>query len=86
MSELLSQLKYTKEHEWILVDGDTAKVGITDFAQSELGEIVYIELPEVGSNFNANDAACVIESTKAASDVYCPIVGVVESVNQMLLW
>ena len=81
MSELASQFKYTKDHEWVLVDGDTAKVGITDFAQSELGEVVYIELPEVGAVLNAKDSACVIESTKAASDVYCPITGTVESVN-----
>ena len=81
MSELSSQFKYTKDHEWVLVDGDTAKVGITDFAQSELGEVVYIELPEVGIDLKASDAACVIESTKAASDVYCPITGTVESVN-----
>ena len=81
MSEITSQFKYTKDHEWVLVDGDTAKVGITDFAQSELGEIVYIELPEVGIDLKARDAACVIESTKAASDVYSPIAGTVQSVN-----
>ena len=65
--------KYTRTHEWVKVDGDIATIGITDFAQSELGDITYIELPAVGSTLDKSDSLGVIESVKAASDVYAPI-------------
>lgn len=67
--------KYTKTHEWVKIDGDVATVGITDFAQSELGDITYVELPPVGSSLNQSDSLGVIESVKAASDVYSPLSG-----------
>ena len=67
--------KYTRTHEWVKVDGDVATIGITDFAQSELGDITYIELPPVGSTLNQSESLGVIESVKAASDVYSPISG-----------
>jgi glycine cleavage system H protein len=64
--------KYTKDHEWIDVDGDIGTVGITDHAQEQLGELVYVEVPEVGANLEQGDEACVVESVKAASEVYSP--------------
>lgn len=67
--------KYTRTHEWVKIDGDVATIGITDFAQSELGDITYIELPPVGSSLNQSDSLGVIESVKAASDIYSPISG-----------
>lgn len=67
--------KYTRTHEWVKVDGDVATIGITDFAQSELGDITYIELPPVGSTLNQSESLGVIESVKAASDVYSPVTG-----------
>lgn len=75
-------LKYTKDHEWVKIEGDVAVCGVTDFAQSELGEIVFAELPSVGSKVSAGGSFCVLESTKAASDVYAPISGTVSEVNQ----
>ena len=77
-------LKYTKEHEWLNVSGDTAVVGITEFAQSELGEIVFADLPQIGKKVAAGDSFCVVESTKAASDVYAPIGGEVTGINSKL--
>lgn len=77
-------LRYTKDHEWALVEGDTAIVGITDFAQSELGEIVFADLPSIGKKVGAGDPVCVLESTKAASDVYAPVSGTVKEVNTAL--
>jgi len=76
------EYKYTKTHEWVKVDGDVATIGITDFAQSELGDITYIELPPVGSTLNQSDSLGVIESVKAASDIYSPISGEVVEDNQ----
>lgn len=73
--------KFTKSHEWIETDGKTGVVGITDYAQHELGEIVYAELPEVGQNINAGEEIVVLESTKAAADVYAPVSGTVTEVN-----
>lgn len=67
--------KYTRTHEWVKIDGDVATIGITDFAQSELGDITYIELPPVGASLNQSDSLGVIESVKAASDIYSPISG-----------
>lgn len=74
--------KYTRTHEWVKVDGDVATIGITDFAQSELGDITYIELPAVGSTLNKSDSLGVIESVKAASDIYSPVSGEVVEDNQ----
>lgn len=73
--------KYTKTHEWISLDGDVATFGLTDHAQSELGDITYLELPEIGDALKAGDAFGVVESVKAASDVYSPIDGEVVEVN-----
>lgn len=74
--------KYTKDHEWIKIEGDVAIIGVTDFAQSELGEIVFTELPSVGKRVASGGAFCVLESTKAASDVYAPIDGEVAEINE----
>jgi glycine cleavage system H protein len=72
---------FTDEHEWIDVDGDIATVGITDYAQGQLGDIVFVELPEEGKEFNKGDDAAVVESVKAASDVYAPVSGEVIEAN-----
>ncbi len=77
-------VKYSKDHEWINVDGDTGTVGVTDHAQQQLGELVYVELPEVGTTFEQGDEACVVESVKAASEVYAPCGGEVLEVNDVL--
>ena len=85
MSEIPSELKYTKSHEWVRNDDDgTVTVGITDHAQELLGDLVYVELPEVGTEMAAEDAVCVVESVKAASDVYMPVSGEVVVVNSDL--
>jgi glycine cleavage system H protein len=75
---------YSKEHEWIAVEGDTARVGITDFAQQELGDIVYVELPAPGLEVKAGEVLGTIESVKAVSEVYSPLGGVVVSANESL--
>jgi glycine cleavage system H protein len=77
-------LQYTKTHEWVRREGDTATVGITDHAQDELGDVVFIELPEEGSSFGAGDAFGTIESVKAVSDLYAPVGGEVVEVNSAL--
>ena len=77
-------LLYTKDHEWAKVEGDTATVGITDYAQEQLGEIVFVELPKVGKEFGVHKEMAVVESSKAASDVYCPVAGKVTEVNSQL--
>ncbi len=76
--------RYTKEHEWILVEGDTGTVGITDHAQKELGDIVYVDLPKPGAAVEAGKALGSVESVKAVSDIYSPVSGEVVSVNEML--
>jgi glycine cleavage system H protein len=81
MSDIKDGLKYSKEHEWIRVEGNVGTVGITDFAQHELGEIVYIELPAVGDSFSANDQFGTVESVKAASDLFIPVSGKVLEIN-----
>lgn len=78
------ELKYTKDHEWVKVDGESATMGITEFAQEEIGEVVFVDLPGIGSEFSKGDSLCVVESTKAASDVYAPIGGRVVAVNEAL--
>ena len=77
-------LLYTKEHEWVSVDGDTATIGITDYAQSELGDIVYVELPEVGDSFDQEAAFGTIEAVKTVADMFCPVSGEVAEINDML--
>ena len=84
MSKDLEKLHYTESHEWLAVDGDIVTVGITEHAQEQLGDIVYIGLPEVGASFAAGDSAAVIESVKAASDIYAPLAGEVTEVNEAL--
>jgi glycine cleavage system H protein len=76
---------YTKEHEWVSVEGDEATVGITDFAQGQLGDIVFVELPEAGKSVEQGSDAAVVESVKAASDVYAPVSGEVTEPNQALI-
>jgi len=76
-----SELKYTKDHEWIQVSGAEGRVGITDYAQKQLGDVVYVELPEVGASFARGQAFGTIESVKAASELFAPVSGVVTAVN-----
>ena len=78
-------LYFSKEHEWIRVEGDTATVGITDFAQSQLGDVVFVEVPEAGRQVSKGSEAAVVESVKAASDVYAPVSGEVTEGNQALV-
>jgi glycine cleavage system H protein len=75
---------YTADHEWLRIDGDVATIGVTDFAQSQLGDVVFVDLPKVGRNLKKAEAAAVVESVKAASDVYAPISGEVVEVNEVL--
>jgi glycine cleavage system H protein len=82
--KVLNGLKYSKDHEWVKVDGNKAYVGITDYAQHSLGSIVFVELPELSSKLNAGDTLGVVESVKAASDVYSPVSGTVAEVNEEL--
>ena len=77
-------LYYSEDHEWIDVAGDTGTVGITDYAQSQLGDITFVELPEAGSAVKKGDAPCVVDSVKAASDVYAPVSGIVTESNAAL--
>ena len=80
----MSELRYTNEHEWIRVDGDTAVVGISDYAQEQLGDVVFVELPEIGKKVEKGKEAAVVESVKAASEVYAPVSGEVVAVNDAL--
>ena len=75
---------FTKDHEWIRIEGDVATVGITDYAQSQLGDVVYVELPEIGKALAKGDEAAVVESVKAASEVFAPVSGSVTAVNAAL--
>jgi glycine cleavage system H protein len=85
MSNVPADLKYSASHEWIKDNGDgTATVGISEHAQEALGDLVFVELPEMGKQFAAKDACAVVESVKAASDIYCPVAGEVVAVNQTL--
>ena len=77
-------LKYTKDHEWVAVDGDIATVGITQHAQDALGDVVFVDLPEIGQGYAQGEVAGVVESVKAAADVYMPIAGEVTEVNEAL--
>ena len=80
----MTKLYFTEDHEWISLDGDVATVGITNHAQEQLGDLVFVELPEVGSTVAKSDAAAVVESVKAASDVYSPVDGTITEVNEAL--
>lgn len=77
-------LRYTKDHEWIRVEGETGVIGITDHAQEELGDIVYVELPKPGAKLEQSSSFGSVESVKAVSDIYCPVSGEVSEVNQAL--
>jgi|SRR6516225_5529173 glycine cleavage system H protein len=85
MSNVPSDLKYTKSHEWVRVSGDTATVGITDHAQHELTDIVFVELPDVGKKFKSGDACAVVESVKTASDIYSPVSGEILETNEAVV-
>ena len=76
---------YTQDHEWIEVDGQTGTVGITDYAQGQLGDITFVEVPALGAAVNKGDAPCVVDSVKAASDVYAPLTGKVVETNQTVI-
>lgn len=85
MSQIPENLKYTKEHEWILIESDNCLViGITDYAQQQLGDIVYVGLPQANASLNQGDAAVVIESVKAASDIHMPVTGSITAINEEL--
>ncbi len=77
--------KYTEEHEWVEVDGDIATVGVTDYAANELGDIVFVELPEVGSEFSQGDTIGTIESVKAVADLFLPISGEIVEINEAVM-
>jgi len=83
MSERI--MKFTKDHEWLRLDGDVATVGITPYAQDKLGELVYVELPSVGARFAQGAAAATVESVKAVSEVYAPVAGEIIAVNNLLV-
>ena len=80
----MSLLRFTRDHEWVRLDGDLAVVGITDYAQSQLGDVVYVELPKIGRRVERGSEAAVVESVKAASEVYAPVSGEVVEVNDEL--
>ncbi|MGH7031038.1 MAG: glycine cleavage system protein GcvH [Stellaceae bacterium] len=80
----MTDLRFTRDHEWVRLDGDIAVIGITDYAQSQLGDVVYVELPEIGRRIEQGKEAAVVESVKAASEVYAPLSGEVAAVNEAL--
>lgn len=84
MKALPANLRYLETHEWVRLDDDVITVGITDFAQSQLSELTFVELPQIGDSFEADDEVAVIESVKAASDIYAPVEGEVIEVNETL--
>ena len=81
MSNVPANLKYTKDHEWLSIEGDIATVGITDYAQESLGDLVFVELPKIGAKFEGGKDMVIVESCKAASDVYAPVSGEVVAIN-----
>ena len=85
MATVIEDLKYTKSHEWVSEEDGVYTVGLTDFAQSELGDLVFVNLPEVDDDATAGEAVCDVESVKAVSDVFSPVTGVVVEVNEELL-
>ena len=84
MANIPDDLHYSKDHEWVRVDGNVAVVGITDYAQDSLGDVVYVELPKVGEEFAANESFGSVESVKAVSEVFCPVSGEVVGINDSL--
>jgi len=80
----MADIRYSKDHEWVRREGDTATIGITDYAQNQLGDVVYVELPAIGRKFEQGGEAAVVESVKAASEVYAPVSGEVTEVNATL--
>ncbi|MGI9105392.1 MAG: glycine cleavage system protein GcvH [Pyrinomonadaceae bacterium] len=84
MSNIPENLHYSKDHEWVRVEGDTGIIGITDHAQHQLGDVVYVELPKVGDSFEAHEVFGSVESVKAVSELYCPVSGQVTEVNESL--
>jgi glycine cleavage system H protein len=84
MANIPDDLHYSKDHEWVRVDGNIAVVGITDYAQDSLGDVVYVELPKVGDEFAANESFGSVESVKAVSEVFCPVSGEVVGINEAL--
>lgn len=84
MANIPENLRYSKDHEWVLVDGETASIGITDYAQSSLGDVVYIDLPRVGDTFGTHEAFGSVESVKAVSEIFTPVAGEVIEVNDGL--
>jgi len=84
MANVPEDLHYSKDHEWVRVDGDQALIGITDYAQNSLGDVVYVELPKAGENFAANEPFGSVESVKAVSEVFTPIAGTVVTINESL--
>ena len=84
MSKILENLFYTESHEWIRMEGETAVIGITDHAQNSLGDIVFLNLPEVGDTVTAGEPFCDVESVKAVSDIYSPVTGAISEVNDTL--
>jgi len=85
MSNIPGDLKYTSSHEWIREEGNVITVGITDFAQAQLGDVVFVELPEEGSEVTLGDSIAVVESVKAASDIYAPGTGTIVAINEALV-
>ena len=85
MAKPPSDVRFTKEHEWVRLDGDIATVGITDHAQEQLGDVVFVELPEIGRDVATDEACAVVESVKAASDVYAPLAGKVVEINPTII-
>jgi glycine cleavage system H protein len=81
----MTVLRFTRDHEWIRIEGDLAVVGITDYAQSQLGDVVYVELPEIGRRVEKGKEAAVVESVKAASEVYAPVSGEVTEINEEIV-
>ena len=82
--EFPDQLRYTKEHEWVALEGGRGRVGITDFAQDALGDVVFVQLPDVGANVSAMSSIAEVESTKSVSDIYAPVSGTIVEVNAAL--
>lgn len=83
--EIRSELKYSKSHEWVKEEGEAVTIGLTDYAQSELGDLVFVNLPEEGDEVTAGDTFADVESVKAVSDVYSPVTGTVSEVNEALM-
>ena len=80
----MAEYLYTKDHEWTLQEGSRVRVGISDFAQSELGDIAYVELPEIGTKVKQNDAVCSIDSLKSSSEIFAPVSGTIAEINEKL--